>query len=186
MIVIVSFWTTSYDILDLPAFTLQNYQFDVLQLDGDHLGTYLNTFKFCLIVWAITLALGFTVAYFLAFHVRTLTWQMALFLLCTIPFWTSQHHPHDLLDPVPRPQRHRQPALMGAGIIDQPLEWLLFSDFSVILGLRPPLHALHGGADLQLHGAHRQVADRGGARRRRLRLADALQRHRAACPSPAS
>ena len=37
----------------------------------------------------ITLVLGFAVAYFLAFHVRSPTMQIALFLVCTIPFWTS-------------------------------------------------------------------------------------------------
>jgi hypothetical protein len=36
-----------------------------------------------------TLLIGFTVAYFLAFHVRSKTWQIVLSLLCTIPFWTS-------------------------------------------------------------------------------------------------
>ena len=53
------------------------------------LKTYLSTVKFCLIVWALTLFIGFTIAYFLAFHVRSLTMQMTLFLVCTIPFWTS-------------------------------------------------------------------------------------------------
>ena len=45
--------------------------------------------KFCLIVWLITLVIGFSIAYFLAFHVRSMTMQMVLFLVCTIPFWTS-------------------------------------------------------------------------------------------------
>ena len=33
--------------------------------------------------------LGFNIAYFLVFHVRSLLWQIGLFLLCTVPFWTS-------------------------------------------------------------------------------------------------
>ena len=33
--------------------------------------------------------IGFTISYFLAFHIRSLTVQMTLALLCTIPFWTS-------------------------------------------------------------------------------------------------
>ena len=37
----------------------------------------------------ITLVLGFTVAYFLAFHVRSPGMQTVLFVLCTVPFWTS-------------------------------------------------------------------------------------------------
>ena len=51
--------------------------------------TYLSTLKFCALTWLCTLVLGFTLAYFLTFHVRSLTGQMALFLVCTIPFWTS-------------------------------------------------------------------------------------------------
>ncbi|MFX8681178.1 hypothetical protein ABTM69_21225, partial [Acinetobacter baumannii] len=53
------------------------------------LKTYGTTLKFCLIVWAATFLIGFTIAYFLAFHVKSKTWQIGLSLLCTIPFWTS-------------------------------------------------------------------------------------------------
>ena len=42
-----------------------------------------------MIVWAITLVLGFTVAYFLVFHVRKPVIAIGLLLLCTVPFWTS-------------------------------------------------------------------------------------------------
>ena len=85
--VLVSFFDyQAYQIL-IPDFTLQNYD-DVFSSEVTY-RTYLNTGKFCLIVWAITLVLGFTIAYFLAFLIRTLTIQIVLFLLCTIPFWTS-------------------------------------------------------------------------------------------------
>src|SRR4029450_4722966 len=50
---------------------------------------YLNTLQYAAVVWALTLIIGWTVAYFLVFHVRTMLWRMALFLLCTVPFWTS-------------------------------------------------------------------------------------------------
>jgi putative spermidine/putrescine transport system permease protein len=87
LVMVVSFFEyEAYDML-IPAFTLQNYV-DVFTQSVTW-DTYLSTLKFCLIVWAITLVLGFAVAYFLAFYVRTLTWQMTLFLVCTIPFWTS-------------------------------------------------------------------------------------------------
>src|SRR5579875_4091063 len=71
----------------IPAFILDNY----VELFGSSLTLrlYLTAIKYAAIVWAITLVLGFTVAYFLVFHVRSLIWQMALFLLCTVPFWTS-------------------------------------------------------------------------------------------------
>src|SRR5580693_5508083 len=47
------------------------------------------TVKFCVIVWAITSVLGFFIAYFLAFQLRSRTSQTVFLLLCSIPFWTS-------------------------------------------------------------------------------------------------
>jgi len=94
---------------------------------------FLNTFKYAFITWVITLLIGFTVAYFLAFHIRTLTWQIALFLLCTIPFLTSNII--RMISWIPFLGRNgiANSTLISMGVIDEPLEWLLFSDFSVIL-----------------------------------------------------
>ena len=59
---------------------------------------------------------------------------MVLFLVCTIPFLDLEHHPHDLVDPVPRPRRARSTRLLlQPGLIHEPLEFLLFSDFAVVL-----------------------------------------------------
>jgi len=73
------------------------------------------------------------VAYFLAFHVRTLTMQITLALICTVPFWTSNII--RMISWVPFLGRNgiANQSLLSMGIIDQPLEWLLFSDFSVLL-----------------------------------------------------
>ncbi|WP_096787471.1 ABC transporter permease [Rhodobacter sp. CZR27] len=130
MIVIVSFWTaTEFSIV--PAFSFENYDF----LLGSPVtySVFLNTFKYAAITWAVTLVLGFTVAYFLAFHVRSQAWQTALFLLCTIPFWTSNII--RMISWIPFLGRNgiANSTLISWGVIDQPLEWLLFSDFSVIL-----------------------------------------------------
>src|SRR5215216_4298627 len=92
--VMVSFWDyTEYSLV--PAFTLRSYVemfegcYDKLPSLCVTLKTYLSTLKFCLIVWLVTLVVGFFIAYFLAFHVRSLTMQITLFLVCTVPFWTS-------------------------------------------------------------------------------------------------
>ena len=136
--VVVSFWDyNEYEII--PAFTTQNYQ-DIF--DGCISGlptlcltfkTYLSTLKFGLSVWLLTLVIGFTVAYFLAFHVRTLTMQIVLFLICTIPFWTS--NVIRMISWVPLLGRNGlvNDALINLGIAEQRQDWLLFSDFSVIL-----------------------------------------------------
>ena len=85
-IVVVSFFDYNTTQI-IPAFLLQNYE--ELLLSPVTWQTYLQTVEFAAITWVLTLLIGFTVAYFLAFHVRSTTWQMVLFLVCTIPFWTS-------------------------------------------------------------------------------------------------
>jgi putative spermidine/putrescine transport system permease protein len=130
LIVVVSFWSaTEFSIV--PDFSFENYAF----LFGSSVTytVFLNTFKYAAITWAITLVLGFTIAYFLAFHVRSQTWQTALFLLCTIPFWTSNII--RMISWIPFLGRNglANETLISWGVIDAPLEWLLFSDFSVIL-----------------------------------------------------
>ena len=137
LVAIVSFWrATDYELI--PAFTAQNY-IEVFNGCGSTselcvtLKTYLSTLKFCFLVWLITLVVGFTVAYFLAFHVRSVGAQTLLFILCTIPFWTS--NVIRMISWVPLLGRNGvvNQALIGANVIETPIEWLLFSDFSVVL-----------------------------------------------------
>ncbi len=130
MIVVVSFWgATEWSIY--PAFQFDNYEF--LLTSNVTWRVFFNTLKYAAITWAITIVVGFTVAYFLAFHVRSMTWQIALFLLCTIPFWTSNII--RMISWIPFLGRNglANSALISTGVIDEPLDWLLFSDFSVIL-----------------------------------------------------
>ncbi len=95
--------------------------------------TYLKTFKYMILVWAFCTAIGFTVAYFLAFHVHTLTAQVALFLLCTTPFWTSNII--RMISWIPFLGRNgiANSTLINLGIVDKPLEYILYSDFAVVL-----------------------------------------------------
>jgi putative spermidine/putrescine transport system permease protein len=139
LVVMVSFWNfNEYELL--PGFTFSNYLkiFEGCPRNEDGslcvtLLTYLSTLKFCLLTWGATLLLGFAIAYFLAFHVRSSGMQTLLFLLCTIPFWTS--NVIRMVSWVPLLGRHGlvNDALLAAGLVSQPLEWLLFSDFSVVL-----------------------------------------------------
>ena len=137
LVVAVSFWPTSdYELV--PGFTVDNYAalFEGCAKLADPcvtLKTYASTLSFSLLTWAISLVLGFTLAYFLAFHVRSTGMQTLLFVLCTIPFWTS--NVIRMVSWVPLLGRHGlvNQALTGLGVVDQPLEWLLFSRFSVVL-----------------------------------------------------
>lgn len=129
-IVVVSFWDyDEYRIL--PDFIFENYVY--LLSSKVTLTIYINTLKYAALVWVFTFSIGFTVAYFLAFHVRTTTWQIVLFVLCTIPFWTSNII--RMISWIPFLGRHGllNSTLISIGVIDEPLEFLLFSDFSVVL-----------------------------------------------------
>jgi putative spermidine/putrescine transport system permease protein len=130
LIAVVSFWDYS-EYAIVPDFILRNYA-EALSSAVTY-KTYLSTLKFAALTWAITLVLGFIVAYFLAFHVRTLKWQMTLFLVCTIPFWTSNII--RMISWIPFLGRNGiiNTALISAGVVREPVEFLLFSEFSTVL-----------------------------------------------------
>ncbi|SDX53499.1 putative spermidine/putrescine transport system permease protein [Albimonas donghaensis] len=130
VIVTVSFW--GYNEWDFyPDFTFENYEY--LLTSAVTFDTYVKTFSYVLMAWAFTAAIGFAVAYFLAFHVRSTVWQVALFLVCTVPFWTSNII--RMISWIPFLGRNglANEVLLQAGLIETPLEFLLFSDFAVVL-----------------------------------------------------
>ena len=130
IILAVSFWDyTEFSLI--PDFVLTNY-IEIFE-SGVTYSTYLNTFKFAFLGWLFTVIIGFTLAYFLAFHVRTLRWQIILFLICTIPFWTSNIIRMIAWIPVLGRNGLMNSLLLELGVINEPLEWLLYSDFAVIL-----------------------------------------------------
>ena len=130
IIFVVSFWDyTEFSLV--PDFVLTNYV-ELFESSVTY-SIYLNTLKFAALSWILTLVIGFGVAYFLAFHVRQLRWQVILFLVCTIPFWTSNII--RMIAWIPVLGRHGliNKGLVNMGIVDQPVEWLLYSDFAVVL-----------------------------------------------------
>lgn len=132
MIGVVSFWQFNGYAM-APDFSLDNYLGIFTSLVT--VKTYLNTFKFLALVWVVTLLVGYPVAYFLAFHVPRLQWQILLFLLCTIPFWTSNIIRMISWLPLLGREGLVNQVLMNSGLIHQPLEFLLYSDFAVVLGM---------------------------------------------------
>lgn len=130
LIVAVSFWSAD-EFSFRPDFQFGNYEY----LFGSAVAwkVFGLTFMMAVIVWALTLAIGFTIAFFLAFHVRTQKWQMVLFLLTTIPFWTSNIIRMISWIPLLGKNGLVNQTLIGAGLINEPLQWLLYSSFSVCL-----------------------------------------------------
>jgi putative spermidine/putrescine transport system permease protein len=114
-----------------PAFLLDNYR--EVFTSSSTLRVYGSTLKFTLIVWAITLFLGFNIAHFLIFHVRNGKVRIVLFLLCAIPFFTSAIIRTIAWIPFLGRSGAFNQALMGLHLTTHPLDFLLFSDFSVVV-----------------------------------------------------
>ncbi len=131
LVVIVSFFRYQMLVGLVPDFTFKNY-YDLLS-NPTTWALYMSTIKFTLIVLGITLVLGFWLSYFLVFHVRSLVIAIGLFLLCTVPFWTSNIIRMISWRPVLGREGLINQGLQGIGVIDEPLDWLLFSDFSVVV-----------------------------------------------------
>lgn len=133
MIILVSFWTPSLSGFE-KTFTLENYR----TLFGSEVywNQLKDSFFVALIATGACLLLGFPIAYYLTFYVRTLRNQVALFLVLLAPFLTSY-----LIRAVAwqYPLMGRNGAvnqvLQNLGLIDEPLEILGFSRLSVTLAL---------------------------------------------------
>jgi putative spermidine/putrescine transport system permease protein len=103
----------------IPTFTLANYK--TVLTSG-------LTFT-----WFFTLILGFFVAYFLVFHVRNPLLAIGLFLICTVPFWTSNIIRMISWIPLLGKEGLINSALLRLGLIREPLEFLLYSGFAVVV-----------------------------------------------------
>jgi putative spermidine/putrescine transport system permease protein len=132
LVVVVSFFDYETYQLLIPAFTLDNYR-EVFSEPVTY-QTYLLTIEFCTLTWAITATLGFLIAYFLAFQIRSRTTQMVLLLICSIPFWTSVVIRMITWIPLLGRNGLVNRLLLELGLIHAPQEWLLYSSFAVVLG----------------------------------------------------
>lgn len=131
LVVIVSFYRYQILVGMVADFSLQNY-IDLLSSETTW-RLYLSTVKFALIVLAITAILGFWLAYFLVFHVRNLLVAIGLFLVCTVPFWTSNIIRMISWRPVLGREGLINTTLLESGVVNTPVDWLLFSDFAVVI-----------------------------------------------------
>ena len=115
----------------MPTFTLANYL--AVLTSGLTFNLYVETIKFTVLTWICTLLIGFFVAYFLVFHVRNPLLAIGLFLLCTVPFWTSNIIRMISWIPLLGKEGLINTALLHLGLIREPLAFLLYSSFAVVV-----------------------------------------------------
>lgn len=128
--IMVSFWERA-GLKFRPAFSLTSY---IAIIEGARLEVLKRTFIVSIEATAISLAIAYPIAYFLARKADPRSARTVL-VLFTIPFlinyiirnvaWTSLLGRTGTLNT----------ALMSLGLTDAPLDWLLYSDFAVFLGL---------------------------------------------------
>ncbi len=132
MMVYVSFWTqTTFKIS--PILTVQSWV--TFFTTDTYLSALWTTVRIWLIVLVATLVVGYPAALYVGLFVRNKTTQTVLLVFCVIPFWTSF-----LIRVLAwRPMLGKEGAinliLQGLGIINTPIEVLLFSELSVIIGM---------------------------------------------------
>ncbi|MGK7907706.1 MAG: ABC transporter permease [Synechococcus sp.] len=132
LIAIVSFWQFNGYSMS-AAFSPGNYI--NIFTTRVYLDTYLNTLKFVSLIWGACLLIAYPAAYFLAFYIKSFKWQLFWFIVCTIPFFTSNIIRMISWIPLLGREGLVNQVLLGLNIIQQPLEQLLFSDFAVVLAL---------------------------------------------------
>ena len=112
-----------------PVFTLGNYAdfFDPL-----YLGIFLHSLQIGVIVTGICILLGYPLAYFIA--ARPPRWRDPLLLLVMIPFWTNFLVRTYALKQILGADGMINNALLGLGLVQQPLD-LLYNETAVIIGL---------------------------------------------------
>lgn len=132
VIFIVSFWNFN-GIAMSPGFTLKHYA--GIFTSPAYLATYANTLKFAFLVWLVCVLISYPVAYYLAFRVKSSKWQTILFLICTVPFLTSNIIRMISWIPFLGREGLINKALMGLHLVEKPVEMFLFSDFAVVLAM---------------------------------------------------
>ena len=129
-VVTFSFWTQDYLTIDTTP-TLANYREAWTQPIYRIL--MLRSLSISLIVTFVTVILAFPIAYYLSFHV---TRRKALWLfLITIPFWTSYLLRVFLWKVILGYNGVLNSALLGVGIIDEPLTFILYNINAVVITL---------------------------------------------------
>ncbi|SVA20929.1 uncharacterized protein METZ01_LOCUS73783 [marine metagenome] len=145
-IVVFSLWTsTGYGLeADLNFGNYAEYFLAEGFFDPDHrnflrlsvfIRTLGSTFVYTLEVMVLCLLLGYPIAYFLAMRVSSFKWQMALFLVCMVPFWTSYLIRAVAWLPMLGRRGLLNSLLLSLGIIDKPARFLLYSEFGYTTAL---------------------------------------------------
>ncbi len=162
MMVYVSFWTQTTFSIE-PTLTTQSWE--NFFSSETYVGALWTTIRIWLVVLATTLLVGYPTALFVGLFVKSKTLSTVLLVLCVIPFWTSF-----LIRVLAwRPMLGKEGAinivLQALHITSAPIEALLFSELSVVIGMTQiycvfmvgPIAFMLGRIDLNIIEAARDL-----------------------------
>ena len=129
ILIAYSFWSQTYVTLD-KTFTLKNYREAVSDPLVRHL--ILRSIWIAAAVTIATVALAYPIAYFIAMRARRKTIWL---LLITIPFWSSYLLRVFAWKLILGFNGVMNSALLSLGLIEEPLSFLLYNEFAVVLTL---------------------------------------------------
>ena len=132
MMVYVSFWTQTTFAIHSDL-TLKSWQ--TFFASETYFGALIRTVRLWMITLLLTIMIGYPAALFIGQFVRGKTNQTILLVACVIPFWTSF-----LIRVLAwRPMLGKEGAvniiLQKIGLIDAPIEVLLFTELAVLIGM---------------------------------------------------
>jgi spermidine/putrescine transport system permease protein len=128
IMLLYSFWKQDGPVLD-TALTTANYQYAITK----YWPIFLRSLWISALVTAVTVLLAYPIAYYVAFHVKS--YKFIWLILLTIPFWTSYLLRVFAWRIILARDGVINGTLQATGVIDQPISWLLFSNFAIVLTL---------------------------------------------------
>ncbi len=132
-IIVFSFWTSGFTGLR-PEYTLANYQ-NLLKPGSSFWSITLWTLQVVVMLLIGVILLSYPVSYALWRVIKSPYWKSALLLLFIAPFWTSYLTRTITWLPMFGREGVVNQVLMGLHITQEPLEFLLYSRFSMMVAL---------------------------------------------------
>lgn len=130
-VLLFSFWSQDFLTID-RTFTTKNYVEAVS--DPLYRALLIRSVMIALAVTVVTVALAYPVAYFVSFHVHPSRKSLWIFLI-TIPFWTSYLIRVFLWKVILGYNGVLNSSLLGIGVIDEPLTFILYNQNAVVITL---------------------------------------------------
>jgi putative spermidine/putrescine transport system permease protein len=131
-ILLFSFWKSGFAGLT-PNYNVKNYV-NILT-SGTFWSITLWTYEVVLLVLAGVIALSYPAAYAIWRILRDDRWRTAVLLLCIVPFWTSYLTRTITWLPMFGREGVVNSVLIFLGVVDQPIEILLYTPYSMMVGL---------------------------------------------------